>query len=417
MENFKPSRCIVALSISTAILIGWILTFAPGFRWTPDTVTEGAYGNDFLQEWVGGRMILRGEANQVYDRFSFDRTQHDPAITGFQWTKATYFPPVYPPPHYLLATSIAWIPYRFATHLWMALLGISLIASIAVYQTARIHQKTSSTAKPLGWWWYALIPCFPPIYFSILMGQKGTLWMLLIALAWALSSRGRSLSAGLVFGIVSVKPTLFFLLPLVLLRNGNFRFFVGASITTVLVWGSAFLCLPWNVWSGFAEQLGMTSSYASIQGYHLDWSCNLIALAYAANVADIGFLKWMLVLPLCLYVLHLCFSERMERFDSPGSLMKILIATMLLSPHAYFYDLAILAIPVLGYLTLSPARAAIYGAGLIALVLTTNDILTITGIPIIPIVLLVALIEIHFSLRQKITCQSDLGFETARSPQ
>ncbi len=380
-------------------------------------MTEGAYGNDFLQEWVGGKMILRGEANQVYDRFAFDRTQHDPAITGFQWTTATYFPPVYPPPHYLLATSIAWIPYRYATQLWMGLLGVSLVVSIALFQMIDNRNKTGLNTKPLGWWWYALIPCFPPIYFSILMGQKGTLWMLLIALAWVLLSRGRSMSAGLVFGLVSVKPTLFFLLPLVLLRNGHFRFFVGASITTILVWGTAFLCLPWNVWSGFAEQLGMTSTYASIQGYHLDWSCNLISLAYSANIADIGFLKWMLVLPLCIYVIHLCFSERMNRLDDPGSLMKILIATMLLSPHAYFYDLAILGIPILGYLSRSPARAAIYTAGLIALVVTTTDILKLTGIPIIPIALLGVLIEIHFSPRQTITAKNERGLEALRAPQ
>ncbi len=397
MENPKPLCCVIALSLSTTILIGWILTFAPGFQWTPEKVPEGPYGNDFLQEWVGGKMLLRGEAGQVYDRFAFDRVQHDPAITGFQWSKSTYFPPVYPPPHYLLATSIAWLPYRYATWLWMGFLGLCLIATFAVNQTVRSSDEDKSSTHPFNWWFYALIPCYPPIYYSILMGQKGTLWMLLIAATWALLRRRCSLSAGLVFGLVSIKPTLFFLLPIVFLRNGQWRFFIGASFTTVLIWGSALVCLPWNVWSGFAEQLGMTSTYASIQGYHLDWSCNLISLAHAANIADIAFLKWTLVLPLCIYVLHLCFSDRTIRLDSPASLMKILLATMLLSPHAYFYDLAILAVPIFLYARSNPARSAIYTAGMIALIVTAKDILAWTGIPIIPVALLGTLIEIHFS--------------------
>jgi Glycosyltransferase family 87 len=417
MEKLKPFRCVIALSLSTAVLIGWIMTVAPGFRWTPEKLSDGAYGNDFLQEWVGGKMVLLGEASQVYDRLAFDRTQHDPAITGFQWTRSTYYPPVYPPPHYLLAATIAWIPYRYATWLWMGFLGICLIATFVAFQAVRRNEEIKQSSRLFGWWCYALIPCFPPIYYSILMGQKGTLWMFLLAATWAFLSRGRSLSAGLVFGLVSIKPTLFFLLPIVLLRNGQSRFFVGASITTVAIWGSALVCLPWNVWSGFAEQLGMTSTYASVQGYHLDWSCNLISLAYAANLADIGFLKWMLVLPLCIYVLHLSLSERMIRLDSPGSLMKILLATMLLSPHAYFYDLAILGVPILLYASSNPVRSTVYTVGIIALIVTAKDVLAWTGIPIIPIALLGSLIEIHFSLRKTVSAHNCLRVdEGTRTP-
>ncbi len=70
--------------------------------------------------------------------------------------------------------------------------------------------------------WLALL-LFPSLLFSISLGQKSTLWMMAVAVAMSLLASGKDFRAGLVFGFLSIKPTLFFLLPLAMVskRDGN----------------------------------------------------------------------------------------------------------------------------------------------------------------------------------------------------
>lgn len=79
------------------------------------------------------------------------------------------------------------------------------------------------------WFWPAML-LFPPLLLGLTMGQKGTFWLLIMAATWLLYRRKSPLAAGLVFGLLSIKPTLFFLLPLVMLRHREWRFVAGASL-------------------------------------------------------------------------------------------------------------------------------------------------------------------------------------------
>ncbi len=388
---------IVVLSISVTLVLIWVLAFAPGYRWTPEIETNGPYGNDFLQEWVGGQMVLKAEADTLYDSKTFDEQQHTPELIGFRWNRATYFPPVYPPPHYLAATILAWIPYRIAVMVWLSLLGIALIASLAVMKWISPFKQDRNTR-----WLILLLPVFPPIFYSILMGQKGSLWMLLIAGTWGLIQSNRSFRAGLLFGLVSIKPTLFFLLPLVLLRSGNRKFFLGSGLTTVVIWLGTFFVLPFEVWPGFTKQLAMTGNYAAIPGYHLDWSCNLMAFAQVAGPSQVQWLKSMVVLPLFIYVAFILFDKPTRDWHDPKAWMKVLTATMLISPHAYFYDLAVLAVPILALLRTDTLRAMIYVAVITSGIVFAQDGLSLFGLPFLPIILLAVLVELH--LKPKLEC-------------
>lgn len=401
MSNESPisirswiSALLFALVAFSAIL----MVSSPSHRWQPETITVAPHGNDFLQEWVGGHLILAGSANRLYDTASFEACQHDPKITGFQWSRATYFPPVYPPPHYLLATSLAWMPYRVATIVWLCLLVTAMLLGswITAKHIVRFHEVTGNTfAKNLldRWSWIAVVLFVPTIY-CFIIGQKGPFWLLVIASTWALLRQRKEGWAGIVFGLLSIKPTLFILLPIVMLRYGRWRFLAGVSLTVALLWGGAFALLPLEVWSGFAEKLGMSSSYAAIRGYHLDWSCNLMSLSYISqNSSDIELIKWFVVLPLILYGGLLVIAPRELDFDRPDTLWNLLVVTFLLSPHAYYYDLVILLIPLLWYAAVEPKRCVTYYLLVSASVVIAPLILETIGIPLIPIVLTATMIE------------------------
>ena len=181
---------------------------------------------------------------------------------------------------------------------------------------------------------------------------------------------------------------------MVMLRYGRWRFLAGASFSVAVLWGGAFAVLPFEVWGGFADKLRMSSSYAAIQGYHLDWSCNLMSLSHILQKGnEIELLKWFFVLPLSLYGLLVVTQEGRFKSDNPSTLWNLIVVTFLLSPHAYYYDLVVLLLPLLWYAAIDPKRSIIYYLSIVASVILSPFVLDTIGIPFIPIVLIGILIE------------------------
>ena len=394
--SIRSWLCVLSFALSSFLCV--LLLVSPSHHWQPDRETEAPYGNDFLQEWVGGHLILSGEAKHLYDKSIFEAWQHDPRHVGCQWSKATYFQPVYPPPHYGMATIIAWIPYRYALIVWSVLLLIAM--AIGSWLTARfIVEFQSFTGNAFAknfmerWSWIAIL-LFPPSVYCFIMGQKGPIWFLIFAASWALLRNRRDGWAGIAFGLLSIKPTLFFLLPIVMLRYGCWRFIVGVAFSVAVVWGAAFAMLPLEVWRGFGETTLLSSSYAGIDGYHLEWSCNLLCMSYIGRGAsEIALLKFLLVLPLCIYGLISVTKPKRLEVDNPNTLWRILIVTFLLSPHAYYYDMVVMLVPILWFVTSNPKRGLVYYALLVVSIIAAPTAWSMLGVPLIPIVLLGILVE------------------------
>jgi hypothetical protein len=243
------------------------------------------------------------------------------------------------------------------------------------------------------WSWIGIV-LFTPTIYSFIMLQKGPYWLLIVATTWSLLRKRRDGWAGIVFGLLSVKPTLFFLMPIVLLRYGHWKFFLGASLSVMILWGGTYALLPIEVWSGFVSKFGMSSSYAAIQGYHLDWACGLISLSQVSDVArNVELLKWFFVLPLCLYGLLVVTQPRRLDIDDPNTLWSLLVVTFLLSPHTYYYDLVLLLIPLLWLAAIEPRRSIAYYFLLVAAIVLSPLVLETVGLPLIPIVLVGTLFE------------------------
>ena len=123
-ETNSKSRTIGLKCCAFLAIFFSYLFFAPNYDWSEQS-SDTPYGADFLQEWVGARMVLSGNVSQLYDVDMFRAWQHDPSIVGFEWSSDQYFPPVYPPPHYVLFSPLACIPYRWAALVWLASLIVA----------------------------------------------------------------------------------------------------------------------------------------------------------------------------------------------------------------------------------------------------------------------------------------------------
>jgi hypothetical protein len=358
------------------------------------------YGADFLQEWIGAQMIIRGHAGSLYDTETFRKWQHDDALLGFAWRDSSFFPPVYPPIHYALFTPFALIPYRWAVVLWVtALVFCAMLSTKWIVMIARHHARSedsssNSESDRAQWFWLALI-LFPSLLFSITLGQKSCVWLLILCGAWRLLQTRRSLASGLVFGLLSVKPTLFFLVPLVLLWNRQWRFFAGATMSVLALWGGCLFVVPFETLVSFVKLAGQAGNYAESNGYQLDWSCNLMTIAYSMPAGWELWCKWAICFPLAAYIVFACFADKEHPFDSPHKLMMMLCTTLLLSPHTYHYDLCILLLPILWLAVVNWRTSFVYYAMLAIGVAIAAELQSLLHVPAIPILLIGILCELR----------------------
>lgn len=412
-SNHAPAtsseRCWWTTSRNALLL--WLACFiaflavAPNFHFQPDT-GETPYGADFLQEWVGARLIYEGKVDSLYETNLFQSRQHDRELLGFEWSANRLFPPVYPPMHYGAFIPLALIPYRWAALLWLGfLVACALLAAFQIARIAQHHadEKFASPARRLklrAFIWLGLL-LFPMVLFSTNLGQKSVIWLVILTSTWQLLLNKRDLLAGLVFGLLSLKPTLFFLLPLVLLRRGKFRFFLGASLTVVAIWGSGLCLFPSEAWLGFLREVGGSSNYPGQNGYRLDWSCNLLSLAYAVPTTMQSWVKQSVCAILAIYCIFACFERRNSDVLSPENLLMTLATTFLLSPHAYSYDLCLFLLPVFWISSQQPRVGFAYYILFTFAIAISSGFLEAFGLPILPILLMAIVFESR--LRNRIT--------------
>ena len=253
-----------------------------------------------------------------------------------------------------------------------------------------------------------------PFVFDNPWAEKCLLVAISICLSWRLLQCHRDYAAGMVFGILSIKPTFFFLLPLVMLRNGRWRFFVGASVSVCTIWGTTACFFPVETWMAFAKVVSTTGNYAENIGYRLEWSCNLMTMAYSLPTELTQWSKWAICIPLSIYLLFCVFEDRHYAIDSPEKGLMILGSTLLLSPHTYHYDLCILLLPIL-CLAMSASQRAFAYYGLLAIGVTVaGEFQEYFHIPILPILLVGMVCELRLrgvNLPTSNARQTDVAWE------
>lgn len=360
-----------------------MLLISPNYHWPGSPTGAGQsigktpFGSDFIQEWIGADIIRTGESGRLYRQDYFTPAQHDVDRIGFRWDYEQYYPPVYPPSHYTAFLPLSYVPYRWATFIW---LGISLISlPIAVWSAERIAQKNQThdlknlshdgQAGTRGFhrsWLLAML--FPGLLTTITMGQKGIVFLAIAGLTWLLWTREKRFAAGLVFGLLTIKPTLVFVLPLIALVSRQFRFLIGVGLTAGLLIGWSFCWVSLDVWRDYVSVVLSAGDYQNVKGYRPDWSASLLTLtdwifpgnklvkliALIAGSASLMVLVW-----------QMASAKERDALNASQFARLIYVAmlgTALLSPHFYFYDAMLLILPIRIWLVEQPTRATLHAA-------------------------------------------------------
>lgn len=188
-------------------------------------------GRDFVNIWQGGQMAAVGQSERVYDRPAYrEDLKKNVGISGI-------FAFSYPP--HMLAFSVPFgaLPYITSLTAWSLLtLGLFILAARPWLRDADL---------PL---WIVLL--LPGTINNLASGHFGALIGALALFGWR-NAGSRPLASGVAFALMTVKPHLGVLVPLVLALYSRWRVVLTATIgTAILVAASAVLLGPqiWMVW-------------------------------------------------------------------------------------------------------------------------------------------------------------------------
>jgi arabinofuranan 3-O-arabinosyltransferase len=191
-------------------------------------------GRDFLNFWMYGRAAFEPHPERYYDLGTYWAATN--AITGPGYPPQLWS---YPPTVMLLAAPFGLLPYMTALALWTAI-GIA-----AFILALRLWTKDPRYLVPL------LLA--PPAIFGMVSGQFAFLATaaMLAVLRWR---ETRPHLAGVILGLLTLKPQLGVFFPILLLATRSWKMILAAAVTAValaaltsLIWGT-------DVWLAYFSQ-------------------------------------------------------------------------------------------------------------------------------------------------------------------
>ena len=354
----SPAKSLGVLAIVPAIIMVGLLWKSPNFNPPAGHQSTEALtyplGGDYLQEYVGGRLIL-DEANggQLYNAEIFQQVQHDPDVVGFTWDPQQFFPAVYPPYWYAAVSPFSKLSYSTATRVWLVLMTVALIAALWLLN------RYAKIPAPI-----LMLMCLSvPVVQSLNGGQKGTLLLLILTISYVLLKRQRDLSSGFVFSLIAFKPHLAIAIGLWMLVSRNWRWCAGAILGVAVMLVASFMASP-DLMIGYVNVVLGFGDYVESGGYNLHESFSLWSfwqqLAGNPTLAKVlTVISSVLLLGASLWFLGKPTNQSASSAQFDKSFAAMVIVTMLTSPHLYTYDLTMLLLPIglLTRLALKPTPA------------------------------------------------------------
>lgn len=354
-------------ALNAAALIGLIATSHGG-------VDRNGFllGSDFISFWASGRMLHHG--GNPYDAAAHIASQRAYFASDTGYT-AFFYPPSFLP----LCWPLGALPYFPGLAAW-------LIATGAVYYAAvGVWWRNARTGVAL----WLLVAAFPAVPIVITHGQTAFLVAGLLGLGSALVGN-RSVLAGVLLGLATIKPQMGLLVPLVLLATGQWKTIAAAALSAT---GLAIAAAAWfgpGAWTDWldASARAQQAMASGAVGYAKMVSPFAAARLLGAGTAVAYVCQAIVALAAAALLIH---AARRQGWTL-GLAAAMLAATPLATPFVLDYDLVILAFPLL-WLTGQGLRHGFAPWEKLAILLAfaaptfVRPLAMKAGIPIMPLVL------------------------------
>jgi glycosyl transferase family 87 len=317
-------EAIRALSILGAFffcvaLIGYLVTAS----WQPEIPRDGTtlvVGRDFLNFWMYGRAAPAADPSRFYDVAEYNRALQ--ALLGAGYPGQNWS---YPPSILFLAAPFGQLGYLTALLLW-TLLGAAIFFAVARRHIADNRLLAALLLSP------AAVLC-------IISGQSSLITAVMLVTIFLWLER-RPVAAGILIGLLTLKPQLGILFPIMLIASGRWRVFASAALTTLVLAGATALVFGPQVWIDFltkglaANNLVLTDPeriatpfyptiFMNLRGIDLPYSVAMAA-QLCVSMAAVGIVAW---------------AFRMRRDADPLMLMALFLACSVAAvPYMLSYD-------------------------------------------------------------------------------
>ncbi|PCI53248.1 MAG: hypothetical protein COB36_12450 [Alphaproteobacteria bacterium] len=188
---------------------------------------------DFNNLWTGGRLALENNTDALFNMESY-RAHMDRLLAqnvpDQEWS--------YPPNMLLIGTPLALLPVFWAYWLWT-------LGTIAALHFALRPFKL----RPLI---HIAVLLSPAVFLNALFGQNGALLAALLLGGLVLAPQ-RPIIAGILIGLMTIKPHLGILIPFCFIASRNWTAFASAAITSALLFLVTALPFGFDVWSQFLQ--------------------------------------------------------------------------------------------------------------------------------------------------------------------
>ena len=276
---------------------------------------------DFVSFYAAGKLADAGTPALAYDRAAHYAAEEQATASGIPYN-FFYYPPVF----LLICAALARLPYLVAFVVFEATtLGFYLLVVRRI-----LGERGCRLLVP--------ILAFPPVLWTIGLGQNGFLTAGLLAAATLLVDR-RPWVAGLLFGALCVKPHFGLLIPVALIAGGRWRAFAAAFASAAGLCLLSLAVFGWPTWHAFlAAAAGSGAVYETgripFGGFVTPFGAAMLLGAdrtlaaivqSAATLAAAGLVAWVWRRDLPL----------------PARAASLVSATLVAVPLALFYDLVL----------------------------------------------------------------------------
>lgn len=332
IRPLPPGLDLAAVGGGLLLLVGvpfYLLTLQTGVG-IPRDGTSLVVGRDFLNLWMVGRAAWEPDPARYYDIATYLAALGEQVGAGYPgqlWS--------YPPSSLLIGAPFGLLPYLPALLLW-TLTGLGALAA-----ALRLWTR--------DWRVIGILLASPAALFGLLSGQFACLAaaIILSVLHWRES---RPWLAGALLGLLTVKPQLGLLFPVLLLVTGNWRAILSACATALglalavaLLWGPDI----WRVYlvQGIANQSLVLSDPDHLAGpFMATLFMNLRSAGVSIPVAS-AVQTLLSIAAVALTVWH--FRARPAAEDRKANLI-FLACAVSVTPYMLSYDtLAVAAMAVL----------------------------------------------------------------------
>jgi hypothetical protein len=272
---------------------------------------------DFFALWSYAKIASTHPATELYDLGALHADQ-----VGLGMEPGLQNPFPYPPPFLLVLWPLTLLPYEAAYLVW-------ILGTLALFAWVVVRTCSRLPICVIG----AVVA--PATTVTISAGQSGFLMAALITAGVRLAGP-RPILAGVLIGLLSVKPQLGLLVPVAFAAAGFWLAFRVACATVIALAGVTTLVFGWAVWPAWIAMLPVYADMFDREQVRLTYMPTVMANLKLAGVSPPIAKGIQAVAALAVAILVArCFRRHPGRLAAAA----LLVGTFLATPHAMIYEL------------------------------------------------------------------------------